>query len=92
MVTLAVYCYYRFRNSLDDVVELMALRNIHLSHQTVYNGAHRFGVSLAKQFRKNRHGKSGPKWHVDPPIFALKDGGAIYIEQLIRQGISLMFI
>ena len=25
VVTLAVYLYYRFRNSLDDVVELMAL-------------------------------------------------------------------
>ncbi len=66
VVTLAVYLYYRFRNSLDNVVELMAMRGFDLSHQTIYNWAHRFGVEMAKQFRENRKGKSGAKWHVDP--------------------------
>ena len=35
VVVLAVFYYYRFKNSLVDVVEHMALRGIHLSHETV---------------------------------------------------------
>ena len=41
VVMMAVHYYYRFKVSLDDVMELMAMRNIHLSHQTVHNP--RFG-------------------------------------------------
>ena len=37
VVMMAVHDYYRFRNSLDDVVTLMAMRDFYLSHQTVHN-------------------------------------------------------
>src|SRR5665648_1056964 len=37
VVMLAVHYYYSLRNSLDDVVELMAMRGFNLSHQTVHN-------------------------------------------------------
>jgi putative transposase len=33
VVMIAVHYYYRFKVSLDDVVELMAMRGFHLSHQ-----------------------------------------------------------
>ncbi len=33
---LVVYHYYRFKLSQDDVVELMAIGGIHLSHKTVH--------------------------------------------------------
>ena len=39
VVMMVVHYYYRFKVSLDDVVELMAMRNIYLSHQTVHVGA-----------------------------------------------------
>ena len=32
VVMLAVHYYYRFKVSLDNVVELMLMRGIHLSH------------------------------------------------------------
>jgi len=32
VVMLVTYHYYRFKVSLDDVVELMAMRGIYLSH------------------------------------------------------------
>ena len=90
MVTLAVYFYYRFRNSLDDVVELMALRNIHLSHQAVYNWAHRFGVSLVKQFRKKIvMVDSGPKWHVDPTYIRV-EGRWCYLSRAIDKAGNLV--
>ena len=37
VVVLAVRYYYEFKTSLDDVVKLMAMRGIELSHQTVHN-------------------------------------------------------
>ena len=46
IVMIAVYYYYRFKNSLDDVEELMLVRGIHLCHQTVSNWAQTFGIDL----------------------------------------------
>ena len=37
VVMLVVHHYFRFKLSLDDIVELMLIRGIHLSHQTVHN-------------------------------------------------------
>jgi transposase-like protein len=37
VVMLVVHYYYRFKVSLDDVVELMAMRGFSLSHQTIHN-------------------------------------------------------
>ena len=65
IVMLVVYHYCRFKLSLDDVVEVMALRNISLSHQTVHNWVQTFGVDIGIQLRENRRGKMGKKWHVD---------------------------
>jgi transposase-like protein len=61
VVMLAVHYYYRFRNSLDDVVELMAMRGLHLCHQTVHNWIQTFGVELGIKLRERRQGKAGKK-------------------------------
>ena len=65
VVMLALYFYYRFRNSLDDVVELMAMRGFCLSHQTIHNWSQTFGVELGIKLRKIRYGAAGLKWNVD---------------------------
>ena len=86
VVVMAVYFYYRFKTSLDDVVELMAMRNIHLSYQTVYNWSHRFGVELAKQFRKNRSGKAGLKWHMDATYIRVEGRWCYLYRAIDKQG------
>ena len=65
VVMLAIHYYYRFKNSLDDVVELMVMRGIHLSHQTVHNWTQTFGVELGLKLRERRKGKNAKKWHAD---------------------------
>src|SRR4051812_22694689 len=65
VVMLVVHYYYRFRNSLDDVVELMAMRGFYLSHQTMHNWAQIFGVELGLNLRERRYGQAGKKWHTD---------------------------
>jgi len=73
---MAIHYYYRFKVSLDDVVELMAMRNIYLSHQTVHNWVQTFGVGLGIKLRTRRKGKSGKKWHADAAL--LHDPSASY--------------
>jgi transposase-like protein len=51
VVMLAVHYYYRFKNSLDGVVELMAIRGIHLSHQTVHNWVQNDVGSFSLEFK-----------------------------------------
>jgi len=65
VVMIAVHYYYRFKASLDDVVELMVMRGFQLSHQTVHNWAHTFGVELGLKIRARRIGGIGKKWHMD---------------------------
>ena len=65
VVMLVVHYYYRFKVSLDDVVELMLLRGLHLSHQTVSNWVQTFGVALGLTLRKKRVGQCEKRWHVD---------------------------
>jgi len=72
VVMMAVHYYYRFKVSLDDVVELMAMRNISLSHQTVHNWVQIFGVELGLKLRVRRQRKCGKKWHVDATYICIK--------------------
>ncbi len=65
MVVIAVHYYFRFKVSLDDVVELMKMRGFHLSHQTIHNWVQIFGVALGLKLRERRKGKARKKWHVD---------------------------
>ena len=58
---LVVHHYYRFKLSLTDVGELMSIRGISLSHQTVHNWTQFFGVELGLKLRANRKGKSDKK-------------------------------
>ena len=65
VVMLAVHYYYRFKVSLDDVAELMAMSGFYLSYQTVHNWVHIFGVDLGLKLRNQRYAKAAKKWHVD---------------------------
>lgn len=65
IVIMAVIYYYQFKTSLDDVVKLMLMRGIDLSHQTVQNWATTIGIELALEFRSRRCGTAGKKWHAD---------------------------
>lgn len=65
VVIMTIYYYFRFKLSLDDVVEVMKMRGFHLSHQTAHNWSQIFGVALAVKIRAKRAGNSINKWNVD---------------------------
>lgn len=72
VVMMVVHYYYRFKVSLDEVVELMVMRGFHLSHQTIHNWVQTCGVKLGLKCRARRQGKAGKKWHVDPTYLKIK--------------------
>ncbi|OGT06406.1 MAG: hypothetical protein A2X78_01510 [Gammaproteobacteria bacterium GWE2_37_16] len=67
VVMIAVHYYYRFKVSLDDVVELMSMRGFNLCHQTVNNWVQTFGVDLGLKLCSRRKGKAGVKGHAYAP-------------------------
>lgn len=89
VVMLAVYYYYRFKNSLDDVVELMKMCGLHFSHQAVHNWVHVFGVELGLKLRKKRYGKAGKKWHTDATYIRV-EGRWCYLYRTIDKEVHLV--
>jgi len=65
VVLLVVFYYYRFKNSLVDVTEHMALRGFSISHETVRLWSQQFGTEAGIAFRARRRGQCGKKWHMD---------------------------
>jgi len=89
IVMLTVHYCYRFRTSLDDVVELMKMRGIDLSHQTVHNWAQTFGVQLGLKLREKRHGHAGKKWHIDATYIRV-EGRWCYLYRAIDKAGNLI--
>jgi len=86
VVMLAVHYYFRFRNSLDDVVTLMAMRGFYLSHQTVHNWTQTFGIELGLQLRQRRYGQAGQKWHVDSTYIYVEGRWCYFYRAIDKEG------
>ena len=65
VVLLAIFYYYRFKNSLVDVTEHMALRGFDISHETIRQWILEIGTAAAIAMRAKRKGQCGVKWHMD---------------------------
>ena len=64
IIILAVFKYVRYRLSLEDVVELLLIRGINVSRQTIWNWVHKYGEELSHVSKRNRR-PIGKRWHVD---------------------------
>lgn len=58
----AVWLYARFTFSLRDVEELLAVRGIVVSYETIRAWVARFGPPIARKLRAQR-GPSNGRWH-----------------------------
>ena len=86
VVMIAIHYYYRFKVSLDDVVELMAMRGFYLSHQTVHNWVQTFGINLGLKLRERRKGNSGKKWHVDATYVKIEGRWCYFYRAIDKAG------
>ncbi len=88
IVTMIIFFYYRYKLSLVDITEIMALRNVYLSHETVRRWVQRFGADLALKCRSNRS-KIGTKWHMDVTYITIK-GHWYYLYRAIDKAGNLI--
>ena len=65
VIKMAVFLYYRYKLSFADVSELMAIRGIMVSHETIRQWVLRCGADIGIKFSKGRWGVGRKKWHMD---------------------------
>ena len=70
IISHAVWLYFRFPLSLRMVEEMLAVRGIVVSHETVRQWARKFGQAFANQIRR-RLPHPGDKWHLDEVVITI---------------------
>jgi len=78
-----VWLYFRFSLSFRDVEEMLAMRGVVLTYETVREWCLKFGQTYANHLRR-RSPRPGDRWHLDE-VFLKIDGAFItYDVRLIR--------
>lgn len=75
IIAQCIWLYFRFGVSFRDVEEMMAVRGVEVSYETVRRWCDKFGKEFAAGLRRRR-ARTGDKWHLDE-VF-LKINGAIH--------------
>ena len=70
VISYAVYLYFRFPLSLRMVEEMLAVRGIEVSHETVRKWGLKFGREIANGIRRRRP-QGGDKWHLDEMVITI---------------------
>jgi putative transposase len=62
--------YFRFPLSLRMVEEMLAVRGIEVTYETVRRGSVKFGLGIARRIRKTALAR-GDKWHLDEVVITI---------------------
>ncbi|OYD83775.1 IS6 family transposase [Azospirillum brasilense] len=73
----AIWLYLRFTLSYRDVEELLAVRGIEVSYETVRRWVVKFGPAIAGNLRRLRP-KPSPRWHLDEMVIRVS-GRLMYL-------------
>lgn len=72
IISHAVWLYFRFPLSLRHVADMLAVRGIGVSFQTVAEWAGKFGGEYARRIRRMSKGAFADKWHLDEMVVSIK--------------------
>ena len=86
VVMLVVRYYYRFKLSLDNLVEMLADRGFSICHQTIHNWVQTFGIDLGVKIRARRRGTACKKWHVDATYIKVEGRWCYLYRAIDKQG------
>ena len=75
IISRCVWLYFRFALSFCDVKEMLAMRGVVLTYETVREWCLKFGQSYANNLRR-RSPRPGDTWHLDEVL--LKINGRIH--------------
>ena len=72
---IASGCIFRFALSFRDVEEMLAMRGVALTYETIREWCHKFGQTYANGQRR-KSPRPGDRWHLDE-VFLKTIGGPI---------------
>jgi len=83
IISHCVWLYFRFPLSFRDVEELLAVRSVVLSYETIREWCLKFGQTYANDLRR-RSSQPGDKWHLDE-VFLKINGRIHYLWRAVDQ-------
>jgi putative transposase len=78
-----IWLYFRFPLSFRDVEEMVAMRGVSLSYETVRDWCLKFGQTYANGLRR-RSPRPGDRWHLDE-VFLRINGRLYYLWRAVDQ-------
>ena len=83
IINHCVWLYFRFPLSFREVEELMLVRGVVVSYETIRRWCAKFGQAYANQLRRRRP-RPGDKWHLDE-VFVKINGITGYLWRAVDQ-------
>ena len=83
IISHCVWLYFRFARSFRDVEEMLAMRGVSLSYETVREWCLKFGQTYANGLRR-RSSRPGDRWHLDE-VFLKINGQLHYLWRAVDQ-------
>ena len=83
IINHCVWLYFRFPLSFREVEELMLVRGVVVSYETIRRWCAKFGQAYANQLRARRP-RPGDKWHLDE-VFVKINGTLCYLWRAVDQ-------
>ncbi len=67
IISHSVWLYFRFNLSYRDIEEMMSVRGVILTYETIRTWCLKFGQTYANGLRRRRP-RPGDKWHLDEMV------------------------
>jgi len=83
IISHCVWLYFRFALSFRDVEEMLAMRGVSLSYETVRDWCLKFGQTYANGLR-HKSPRPGDRWHLDE-VFPKINGRLHYLWRAVDQ-------
>jgi putative transposase len=83
IISHSVWLYFRFALSFRDVEEMLAMRGVSLSYETVREWCLKFGQAYANGLRR-KTSRPGDRWHLDE-VFLKINGRLHYLWRAVDQ-------
>jgi len=89
IIAFVVFCRLRYRLTLRDLSEILALRRIEVSHEAVRDWEAKLLPIMGEELRKRRHGtrrRSGASWYVDETYLKVRGRWTYLYRAIDRDG------
>ena len=83
IISHCVWLYFRFALSFRDVEEMLAMRGVVLTYETVREWCLKFGQTYANDLRR-RAPRPGDRWHLDE-VFLKINGQVHYLWRAVNR-------